>query len=303
MIAIDWGSSSLRGYLLDSDGQILDQRRSDQGVLSCGGRFAEVLGDLIGDWPGDVLMCGMVGSRNGWIELPYLACPTDANALAAALHPHSDPSLPGRQLWLVPGVSVRVESGVPDVMRGEETQIFGLLPSLGSGRHTICLPGTHCKWAHVQHGRLLDFATTMTGELHALLRRHSLLGTLMRDAEPDGNADDEAFALGVSRSGEPGGLSHHLFGTRSLGLFQRLPASALSAYLSGLLIGHEVRDRLPISDVVHLIGGSALSQRYARALGLLGIGSMRHGEDLAATGLHLLASQRGLERSAVDLAT
>ncbi|MEQ4574748.1 MAG: 2-dehydro-3-deoxygalactonokinase [Gammaproteobacteria bacterium] len=292
MIAVDWGTSSLRAYRLDAQGQVVDARRSDHGILASAGRFAEVLRGQIDGWPGDLLLCGMIGSRNGWIELPYLPCPADTPALAAAMQRHEDASLPGRHLWFVPGVATRERSGVPDVMRGEETQIVGLLPTLGPGRHTVCLPGTHCKWARVEGGRLVDFATTMTGELYALLRRHSILGKLM-----DGDGDDlheDAFERGVARSGEPGGLGHHLFGTRTLGLFERLPSNALASYLSGILIGHEIRDRQPIGDVVHLVGGSGLAQRYARALGLLGVGSMRHGEDLAATGLHLLARQRGL---------
>jgi 2-dehydro-3-deoxygalactonokinase len=292
MIAIDWGTSSLRAYRLDAHGQIIDTRRSGQGILASAGRFADVLRELVGDWPGEILLCGMIGSRNGWIELPYLPCPADTTALAAAMQLHEDAALPGRRLWFVPGVAARAQSGVPDVMRGEETQIAGLLPKLGAGKHTLCLPGTHCKWARVEDGRLVDFATTMTGELYALLRQHSILGKLMDGA--DDHLHDDAFALGVARSGEPGGLSHHLFGTRTLGLFDRLPGTALSSYLSGILIGHEIRDRQPIGDVVHLVGSSGLSQRYARALGLLGIGSMRHGEDLAATGLYLLAQQRSL---------
>lgn len=292
MIAVDWGTSSLRAYLLDAQGHVVDSRRSDQGILASAGRFAEVLRTLIGNWPGEVVLCGMIGSRNGWIELPYLACPANADALAAAIQVHENAALPGRRLWFVPGVSTHAQAGVPDVMRGEETQVVGLLPTLGPGKHTLCLPGTHCKWARIENGALLDFATTMTGELYALLRQHSLLGKTM-----EGNGEDlhdGAFALGVARSGEPGGLSHHLFGARTLALFDRLPGEALASYLSGMLIGHEIRERTPIGDVVHLIGSAGLSQRYARAMSLLGIGSMRHGEDLVATGLYLLARQRGV---------
>ena len=292
MIAIDWGTSSLRAYRLDAYGEILETRRSDQGILASTGRFAHVLCEMVGQWTGELLLCGMVGSRNGWIEQPYLACPVNADALAAAMQAHQDPDLPGRRLWFVPGVVTHTLAGVPDVMRGEETQIAGLLPTLGPGKHTLCLPGTHCKWARVEDGTLIDFATTMTGEMYALLRGHSILGKLM-NADED-SLHEDAFALGVTRSGEPGGLSHHLFGTRTLGLFEYLPAAALPSYLSGILIGHEIRDRRPIGDMVHLVGHPGLSKRYAHALGLLGIDSMCHGEDLAATGLHLLAYQRDL---------
>ncbi|HBK46473.1 MAG TPA: MFS transporter [Xanthomonadaceae bacterium] len=292
MIAVDWGTSSLRAYLLDADGTVLEQRRSDQGVLASAGRFAETLGELVGEWPGHVLLCGMVGSRNGWIELPYLPCPVGADELAAAMRRHQDPRLPGRELWFVPGVATDAERGTPDVMRGEETQVVGLISALGAGGHSVCLPGTHSKWARLEQGRIGGFVTVMTGELYALLRQHSLLGRLM--SGDDAEFHPQAFIRGVERSGEAGGLLHHLFGTRTLGLFERLPGESLASYLSGLLIGHEIRDRQPIGGTVHLVGSHGLAQRYAEALGLLGIGSMRHPENLAATGLHRLARVRGL---------
>lgn len=292
MIAVDWGTSSLRAYLLDASGQVRAQRRSDQGILAAAGRFAAVLAELIGEWPGDILLCGMIGSRNGWIEQPYLPCPADADALAAAMQPHQAAELPGRTLWFVPGVALQPRNGAPDVMRGEETQLVGLMAALGGGRHSACLPGTHSKWARIEGTRLLDFATVMTGELYAVLRHHSILGTLMDDG--DGQLHERAFDQGVERSGTPGGLAHHVFGARTLGLFEQLPHDALASYLSGVLIGHEIRDRPPAGGLVHLVGSPALAQRYARALSLLGIGSMRHTEDLAATGLHLLATRRGI---------
>ena len=291
MIAIDWGTSSLRGYLLDDAGKVLEQRRSDQGILAAAGRFAEVLLELVGDWPGDILLCGMIGSRNGWIELPYLPCPVDTPTLAQALQPHQDPRLPGRTLWFVPGVRNPLNASAPDVMRGEETQIVGLLPALGPGRHHLVLPGTHCKWVEVEDGRIIDFVTTMTGELFALLRQHSLLGRLM-DA---GDALDEAaFARGIERSGEPGGVGQHLFGVRALGLFEQLSSEAAPSYLSGLLIGHELRGRgLQRGAKVHLIGSPGLANRYRLALQMLGVASELHAEALAASGLQqLLASRR-----------
>jgi len=292
MIAVDWGTSSLRAYRLDAAGRVLDQRRDARGILACDGRFAEVLAELVGEWQGDIVLCGMIGSRNGWIELPYLPCPADAAALAGAMRRHQDPLLPGRDLWFVPGLDCRADAGVPDVMRGEETQLVGLAAVLGAGRHLVCLPGTHSKWAWLEHGRIVDFATVMTGELYAVLRTHSLLGRLMTD---DGHAfDAEAFALGIDRSGEAGGLAHQLFGTRTLALFDRLPGEALASYLSGLLIGDEIRHRAPLPTQAHLVGSAALTSRYAYALGHLGIGAQAHGEDLAAAGLHALASARGV---------
>ncbi|WP_045757931.1 2-dehydro-3-deoxygalactonokinase [Xanthomonas albilineans] len=295
MIVVDWGTSSLRGYRLDADGGILEQRRSDQGIAVCQGHFAATLAALIDSWPGDVVLCGMIGSRNGWIELPYAPCPADTAVLAKAMRSLRDPALPGRTLWFVPGVA-STNAPVPDVMRGEETQLIGLLDTLAQERqdnahHTVCLPGTHSKWVDLEHGRIAALATMMTGELYALLRQHSLLARLMES--DDASFDAPGFAAGVQRSGDPGGLLHHLFGVRSLGLFERLSAAAAPSYLSGLLIGHELRARLPLAPVVHLVGGSSLLTRYAHALRGLGSSVHTHPEDLAARGLYRLARQHG----------
>lgn len=291
MIAVDWGTSSLRAYLLDATGTVLEQRRGSDGILACQGRFADVLSALIDGWEGPVLLSGMIGSRNGWVEQAYLPCPTDTAALAAAMRRYQD-LLPGRTLWFVPGVSTGDQRGVPDVMRGEETQLVGLLASLGQGDHVACLPGTHSKWAMLGHGQLTDFATVMTGELYAVLCQHSILGKLIPD--PHAELDASAFLLGIERSAEPGGLSHHLFGARTLGLFDRLDAQALPSYLSGLLIGHEVREYRGAHATVHLVGSPVLAQRYALALTHLGVQTQHHPEDLAAAGLFALAQQRAL---------
>ena len=292
MIAVDWGTSSLRAYLLDENGRVLETRRDARGILGCDGRYAEVLVELVGDWPGEIFLSGMIGSRNGWIELPYLSAPADAAAFAAAMHRHEIAQWPGRGLWFVPGLACGTgEDAVPDVMRGEETQLIGLAALLGGGRHLACLPGTHSKWAWLDDGRLGGFATVMTGELYAVLRQHSLLGRLMRD---DDGFDDAAFLQGVDYSGTPGGLSHQLFGARTLGLFGKLADTAAPAWLSGLLLGHEIRHRQGLPAQVHLVGSVALAARYGAALAHLGIQAHAHGEDLAAAGLHRLAELRHL---------
>ncbi|ACD58347.1 2-dehydro-3-deoxygalactonokinase [Xanthomonas oryzae pv. oryzae] len=288
MIAIDWGTSSLRGYLLDADGKVLEQRRGSNGVLACQGRFAEVLAGLVDGWDGPLLLSGMVGSRNGWVEQAYLPCPTDTRSLALAMRSYDD-LMPGRTLWFVPGVSTGGQAGVPDVMRGEETQLVGLIAALGDGAHVACLPGTHSKWARIGNGQLTGFATVMTGELYAVLCQHSILGKLMEDDHAA--LDTDAFVQGIDRSAAPGGLSHHLFGTRTLGLFERLSSAALPSYLSGLLIGHELREHRGDHATVHLVGSPGLAQRYALALQHLGVESQLHPEDLAAAGLFALARQ------------
>lgn len=296
MIAVDWGTSRLRAYRLGRAGTIVAQRRTADGATACRGRHAEVLRAAIGDWDDEVVvLCGMVGSRNGWVEVPYVDCPAGADELAAALHPCDAPELPGRRLWCVPGMADR--SGAGDAMRGEETQVLALLDTLGGGHHVVCLPGTHSKWVEVLGGRIVSIATALTGELYELLRRHGTLAELMPDSAPAGGS--EAFERGLRDSAGVGGLLHHLFGTRAQVLFGRLPPEDLPACLSGLLIGHEIRSLLPAAVEaqglpVHLLGSDALLGAYARALTALSMQTRRHPEHLAATGMHLLARRRGL---------
>lgn len=299
MIAVDWGSSSLGLYRLDAQGDILEKRRSDQGVLVCEGRFAEVLAAQIEGWD-DVLvvLSGMVGSRNGWHEMPYLDCPADLQELAGAMHKLDTHGLGGRRLWLAPGLRHCSPSGVLEVMRGEETQILGLPASLSSGMHQICLPGTHSKWVTLQDGRIRRFSTSMTGEVYALLRRHSILGKLM--TEPDDRLAEDAFDGGLDRSGGPGGFLHHLFGVRTAGLFERYAADELPSFLSGLLIGHEIRGLCvsgnpPVPALIHVIGSDHLRTRYARAFARLGLDALWHDEDRVAIGLHRLAESADLQ--------
>ncbi len=293
MIAVDWGSSSLRAYRLDAAGGIIEQKRSDRGVLACDGDFAAVLAALISVWDdGDIVLCGMVGSRDGWIEQPYQDCPAGIEELAAAMTPVQVPEFPERRLWFVPGLACR-SSTVPDVMRGEESQACALLDLLRQGTHVLCFPGTHSKWITVQDGRIASIATAMTGETYAVMRRHTVLAKLM--GEDDARFDAYAFDAGLRRSADAGGLLHHLFGVRTLGLFGRFSEAALPSYLSGLLIGHEVRasgllSRTPRPAQVHVIGNDRLLAAYARALVALGVGVQRHSENLAAYGMYRLAS-------------
>jgi 2-dehydro-3-deoxygalactonokinase len=298
MIAIDWGTSSLRAYRLDANGTVIEQRRADLGILACEGNFAAAMTSQIEGWDDtDIVLSGMIGSRNGWIEMPYLDCPAGIPELAAGMRRMEVPEFPSRALWFIPGVASGSDTETPDVMRGEETQLCGLLDAMSQGTHMICLPGTHSKWVTVREGRIASFATAMTGEVYAVLRQHSILGKLM-----SGDAlrfDAYAFDAGLRRSAQPGGLLHHLFGVRTAGLFQRFTESALPSYLSGLLIGHEVHasellTRMPRPAQVHLIGSDRLLSAYAHALLALGIGVQRHSEQLAASGIYRIARSRGL---------
>ena len=258
MIAIDWGTTSFRAYRLDREGNVVDTHSSSKGIMATP-PGPHVLEEEIGAWLDDapIVMSGMVGSRQGWVEAPYVPCPAGFGEIAAAL---KEVRWKNRRAWIVPGVSCRDGAGVTDVMRGEETQVLGC-----GVDGTICLPGTHSKWVEVRGGRIERFSTAMTGEVYAVLKQHSILGRMMEE----GAADPEAFAQGVRRSGDDGGLLHHLFGVRTRGLMGELAPAASPSYLSGILIGHELRGRA--TREVLLLGAPALTALYANAAALLGV--------------------------------
>jgi 2-dehydro-3-deoxygalactonokinase len=287
VIGIDWGTTSFRAYLLGGDGSVRDRREAADGILAvqdfddCFERHCGAWADAHARAP--ILLAGMIGSRQGWIEAPYCPCPAGAAEIAAALKPHA--TARGRRVAFVPGLSWRSPSGADDVMRGEETQILGVA---APGRSIVVLPGTHSKWAEVVDGRVLRFATFMTGEVFGAMAKHTILGRLMT-----GDAHHaEGFAAGIAASAEPGGLLHHLFRVRTAGLFARWPGEALSSLLSGLAIGHEIRaarDFFAVERVL-VVGGAALAERYAAALPQLGIEADVAAPDAAARGLAALAS-------------
>lgn len=287
LLAIDWGTSSLRGARIAADGQVLEQRGLARGILSVpAGGFEAVLDECFGDWRAESARClvsGMAGSRQGWLEAPYCPCPAGFAELAAQLA-----WVPGARspVAIVPGLSMD-QGGLPDVMRGEEVQVFGAIDLLGERTGVFVLPGTHSKWVQVRDGRVQSFATFMTGELYALLRQHSILARTL-PAE-DGPLEEAAFTRGVLHARETGSLLHAAFSARTLALFGRLPTPALGSYLSGLVIGEELRMRDPAVGSVVLIGSPALTQRYALALRTLGCTSRILGAEAAWRGLWALA--------------
>lgn len=289
MIAVDWGTSSFRAYRIDAAGIVVDKREAPLGILAIKEqRFAEALESQVGDWieagVHPIVMSGMIGSRQGWREQAYVRCPAGPDELAAKLGSVTW-GMQGRKAWIVPGLITRDAQGVHDVMRGEETQIVGVLEDLGPGSHLVCLPGTHSKWVRIEDGRIASFTTHMTGEMFAVLRDHSILGRTME------NAGDipTAFDAGLTRSRQPGGLLHHLFGVRADSLAGTLTAEAAHEFLSGLLIGHEITAVAPAGGTVHILGSQSLAARYERALSSAGCRAHTLDPDAAVRGLIRLA--------------
>jgi len=289
MIAIDWGTSTFRAYLVAGDGTVIDERRSDDGILAVeSGRFAEILDARVSDWldadAGPALMAGMVGSRQGWIEVPYVPCPAGIAEIGAGLRPVEWGR--GRQAWIAPGVSCRDDAGIPDVMRGEEVQVLGALDALASPPEWLCLPGTHSKWVRIANGRIDAVTTHMTGEWFAVAKAHTILRRLIED----GPLDELAFEAGVRRASTPGGLLHHVFGVRALGLFGELAGRSAGSYLSGLLIGHELVAVPAPPPRVPIIGSAALTDLYVRAMAVRGIQGTPMATDLVVRGLSRLSA-------------
>lgn len=295
LIALDWGTSNLRASLLDGQGGLLDKRRAPGGVMAVrDGRFAEALLGLVGDWLREhrcpLIASGMVGSRQGWREAPYLACPAGPAEAAAALTPIELPGSLGT-LHIVPGLRCTGGDGQADVMRGEETQLWGA--GLAAGRCCV-LPGTHAKWAFMGDGeRVESFRTFMTGELYGLLTEHGILGRLMRF----GRADPECFERGVRLGlAEHASATHVIFAARTAGLMGEIAPEGLPDFLSGILTGIEIggatREARPAA--VTVLGDEALCARYEAALRIAGIASRRASDDATTRGQWRIARLAGL---------
>ncbi|MBV9286882.1 MAG: 2-dehydro-3-deoxygalactonokinase [Hyphomicrobiales bacterium] len=300
LIALDWGSSSFRAYLISGEGAILDEIATADGI-SCvpPGAYPATLARLIGRWVADraglpIIASGMVGSRHGWREAPYVACPADPRAIAARLIAVEGD---GVRVHIAPGLTTDGVDGEPDVMRGEEVEILGIADSGGG---LVVLPGSHSKGAQVEEGRVLGFKTFVTGELFGAVRDHTLIGAFARAAPAEPSR--AAFALGVARGaaaarGEAGaGLLGALFGARALPLAGRLAEADAGDYLSGLLIGAEISEarRLFPAGEPKVAGAEPLVKRYLAAFDALGQRAAAAPRRAAARGLYLLAREAGL---------
>jgi len=293
MIFGDWGTTRLRLFRAGADGAA--ERLDGPGIGQLGGSPAEALAETLAPWraearAGGLWLCGMAGSRNGLAEAPYVACPGGPEQWRAAAITQE---LDGVPVTIAPGLRAANLAGGPDVMRGEETQIFGALrreAALARGRHMLVLPGTHSKWAELVDGRIARFHSFMTGELFALLRRHSMLA---RAGEEGEEGREEGFAAGLVRAAGAGALAG-LFEARSAQLLDGRGREWALGFVSGLLIGGEIGDALRLAgeapESITLIGDPALATLYARALEASGrAAALFDGEVCALMGLRLLA--------------
>ncbi len=280
-VAVDWGTTNLRAFLVDSNGQILEQKKSDRGMLRLQkSEFEEVLKNLLGSWLRadlPVYMAGMVGSKGGWQEVAYQTCPVSLPSLAEHLH-WLTTSLPC-PVAIVPGLQGLGVHGYHDVIRGEETQLLGALDWLQSQNRRdenplCCMPGTHCKWVQIESSEIRHFSTTFSGEIFARLNDGSSLvkGLPVSDA-----LNKDAFNKGLQVSQQKGGFLHHLFSVRSRFVCGELTEDEGRDYLSGIVIGTDVQNILealqPSQTSVLLIGSNNLSERYALALAYHGLKS------------------------------
>jgi len=315
LIALDWGTSSLRAYRFDKQGKVVDKRALPWGIMnlppaengadtinddSTDAGFRRALQAACGDWlreePGTPLIAaGMVGSKQGWREAPYLDVPLAVSNIGKSLTT-VDTGL-GTPLHIVSGLLER--SALPNVIRGEETQVAGILDQLNVEDILIGLPGTHSKWVHVTGRRITHFDTFMTGEMYAALSNHTILGrTMQRDGAPDEAAFLRGAGVAKTADGRAGMLSN-IFSSRTLGLTGELSPRAQADYLSGLLIGHEIAALLALADGrlqtrIALIGDDMLCQRYRQVLALYGVTQVEIAEAATEHGLWKLAEHAGL---------
>jgi len=306
LIAIDWGTSNFRAFLVDrNSGECLDSRRSEAGLRSLSSaEFPHYCATQVSDWRErasggreerrvPIYLAGMVGSKRGWSEAPQLDLPVSAADLAA--HVVAAPGLDNA--WIVPGVKI-VDATHVDVMRGEEVQAFGALSLCNARQALCCLPGTHSKWARLKDAQLVDFTTAMTGELYHAVRFHTLPGEPARESA---EFDAAAFDQGLEAAGHSAGILHALFEARSRYLYSGLASEQVGSFLSGVTIGSEVLSQRrihPQTGEVILVGSATLNALYRRAMTAVGFGVREIDSDQATlAGLCALAGSHQQQAS------
>lgn len=296
-VVLDWGPAHFCALLIGPDGQESERIETPQGILSVAdGDFPGTLARLLAPWrqrrgPLSIVAAGMVGSRNGWLEMPYVPTPAGPADLAAAARRLDLEG--GDAVTFLPGLTHQAARPYPDVMRGEETQLVGF----GLGQDiTVVLPGTHAKWARIAGGRIERFQTFVTGEIFSTLSRHSFLAKV---ATPPAAPDREAFARGLAaaRDTDPGAgeLLTRLFSVRTGWLAGKIAPGEMVDYLSGLVIGWEFVEAerggwCRAGDTVAVVGDDELVEPYRRAAEASGLKVIMGAEDAAVRGALAIAA-------------
>jgi len=295
LLALDWGTTSFRAYLFDDKKNIIDSATASAGIMQCDGDFEDVYYSQVGQWLKryegiPVIASGMITSRQGWVETPYLECPASLDDLSENLTRHQ--TTKGDIVYFVSGVYQKTPT--PNIMRGEETQMSGLA---STSSVTAILPGTHSKWICMQDDTITHFSTFMTGEIFAALIQHTILGRLLTD-----EYNQESFSVGVREGftdeNEAGGILSRLFGARAMPLLGLMDPDGIRGYISGFLMGTEIREAINSGfggNIKPVICGSAdLVEHYRVALELCGIETELAEAELAASGLVRIASAANL---------
>lgn len=284
-IAIDWGTSARRIYLIDQDGNVRAEERDSRGVASVkSDEYPGLVANIrqrLGPWP--VIAAGMAGSRMGWIETPYVQAPAGVEEIAK-----SAICLASENVTVLPGVA-QSAAGHADVMRGEETQALGAwISGAVPANALLCQPGTHNKWIRLRDGRIANFTTVMTGEIFALLRSGGTLSPFLQEPVQD----DEHFRAGVAAAGTGRAIGAALFHARAATLLGELPAGGAASYVSGLLIGSDILEGGAGGERLHIIASDELAQLYLSAAGHMGLTARPVETALAfASGAHMIWKQ------------
>jgi len=315
-IFVDWGSTNFHAFLVQ-DGQVKDRREvAGQGVLTAfaqtrlssrGDNYSMFLKEALEPWlerypEAPILMCGAVGSREGWVETKYVEAPAGYAEIAAGLYRLSAAQsgcLGGRSIAVTSGLALAHHDGRHDVMRSEEVKGLGALTHLGRENALLCIPGTHCKWLLVERGRIVDFHTVMTGDLYAVLSEHGSLAPLFRNAPASRGTEpsDTCFEQGLELARDGRDLLLDLWQVRSRELHAPQPPRDLQAFLSGILIGHELRQARhlypQISEIVLVSdpGRREMFYRCACARFSLPIGAAVGSETAVRVGLTMIRKQ------------
>ena len=285
-IAVDWGTTNRRAYLIDSSGKRSDEFEDGKGVLSVpsGGFPAAIaeIRDKLGDKP--LLLAGMVGSNRGWKEAPYVPCPAGVDELVSGL------VWAGEREAIVPGVSY-IGDGRADVMRGEEVQLLGgVAAGLVDSNALVCHPGTHNKWTVLHQGKIQSFRTVMTGELFGLLKDHSILADLLKGPVEV----DDVFKSAAKHAVFNESLPAELFSIRASVLLGQMKKEHAPSFASGLLIGTDVRIGLtvPTGAEVVVMARPELTRLYVAALAQADRQSVElDGEQCFLAGIHEIAKR------------